>query len=364
MIGKNGENLVFILSTPRAGSTMLAAILGNHSKSYCPAELWLMLPLWAIRTDAAAIVSPYDHALAMKAWEQGISPDEYNEAAASFARKIYNSKLAEMGKDIFVDKTPRYYHILPWIDTLFPKARKIWLQRNPLDAFLSYKEAWDFQIDELVGEVLSPHSFDITISQLFFLDYFKQRSKYKFIVKYENLVRDQNDNIKSICDFLDITFEVEMLDYGKNTELIQSYSSKLMGDKKMLGHANPHTLSINRWQKELSQEEVEKIVTTLGGELFKRLGYYEDYKQALKFIGLKEVEVNQRGKLDTLIAKHQIYADKELSYPGSANFTQMGRDNAAMSAQLEQIKALLVLLRRGKLLTFFRKLRAYSKSLF
>jgi hypothetical protein len=84
--------------------------------------MWLISPLWAIRTDTVAIVSPYDHVLAMKVWRQGISDDEYNNVAASFARNIYNSKLAEVGKDIFIDKTPRYYHILPWIDALFPKA--------------------------------------------------------------------------------------------------------------------------------------------------------------------------------------------------------------------------------------------------
>lgn len=73
---------------------------------------------------------------------QDISDNEFNNAAAIFAREIYNSKLAEVGKDFFIDKTPRYYHILSWIDTLFDHSRKIWLQRNPLDVFLSYKETW------------------------------------------------------------------------------------------------------------------------------------------------------------------------------------------------------------------------------
>jgi hypothetical protein len=136
-----------------------------------------------------------------------------------------------------------------------------------------------------------------------------------------------------------------------------------MGDKNMLDHASPHPLSIDRWQKELSQEEVKKIVTTLGGEVFKRLGYYNDYKQALKFVGLDEVEVNPRGKLDTLLIKHEIYVDRKLSYPGSVYFTHMARDNAAMFAKLEQIKALLIMLRRGQLLKFLREFRAYSKSL-
>lgn len=343
---------------------MLGGILGNQGRAYCPAETWLMLPLWAIRTDTVAIVSPYDHNLAMKAWGQGISDNEFNNASASFARDIYNSKLTEVGKDIFIDKTPRYFHILPWIDTLFPKSHKIWLRRNPLDVFLSYKEAWGIQIDELIGEVLTPHSFDITVSLLFFLDYFEHQTKNKYLIKYEDLVRNQIDCIQSICGFLEMTFTEEMLDYGKNTALLQSYSSKLMGDKKMIDHTRPHGHSIDRWQKGLSHEEMKKIVTTLGKDVFKRLGYYDDYKKATKVIGLDEVEVNPKGNLDILLNKYETYADRKLSYPGSIYFSRMARDNATMFAQLEQIKALLIMLRQGRLLKFFREIRTYSKRLF
>lgn len=212
--------------------------------------------------------------------------------------------------------------------------------------------------------MLTPHSFDITVSLLFFLDYFERQSNNIYVIKYENLVRNQKESIESICDFMEIPFTEDMLDYGNNIALLQNYSSTLMGDKKMMDHARPHSLSIGRWQKGLSHEEMKKIVTTLGKDVFKRLGYYNDLKQALKVIGLDEVEVNPKGDLDILLNKYETYADRKLSYPGSVYFSHMARDNATMSAQLEQIKALLIMLRQGRLLKFFREIRTYSKRLF
>jgi len=45
-----GSNLIFILSLPRSGSTLLQRILGGHSQVHTVAEPWLMLnPLYALR---------------------------------------------------------------------------------------------------------------------------------------------------------------------------------------------------------------------------------------------------------------------------------------------------------------------------
>jgi O-antigen biosynthesis protein len=52
LIRPNGEGLVFLLSTPRAGSTLLAAMLGSHSRIACPPEPWLLLPLLACGSSA------------------------------------------------------------------------------------------------------------------------------------------------------------------------------------------------------------------------------------------------------------------------------------------------------------------------
>src|SRR5437016_3016471 len=63
-------------------------------------------------------------------------------ASRAFATTLYNRRIEAAGKSIFVDKTPRYYHILPFVRQVFREAKWIWLQRNPLDVAASYKNSW------------------------------------------------------------------------------------------------------------------------------------------------------------------------------------------------------------------------------
>jgi Sulfotransferase family len=164
MVGNDGHGLVFILSAPRSGSTLLGAMLANHPRVLCPPEPWLLLPLSALRSPTAKIVAAYDHGFARAAWNERVQDQLLDESVRAFALAAYNSWLNQAGREILVDKTPRYYHLLPWLERLFPRAFKIWLQRNPLDVLSSCKETWGLTIDELVGEAISPHSFDATIS--------------------------------------------------------------------------------------------------------------------------------------------------------------------------------------------------------
>ena len=55
MDGKQGENLIFIISQPRAGSTLLQRILGGHPEIHTAAEPWIMLhPLYALKSKGCS----------------------------------------------------------------------------------------------------------------------------------------------------------------------------------------------------------------------------------------------------------------------------------------------------------------------
>src|SRR6266487_1377204 len=137
MIDENGKNLVFLLATPRAGSTLVSAILGNHSRVLCPSEPWFLLSLRSLYNEYNGVVARYDQRFADIALHELISEEEFNSAARAFARTVYNTKLDTAQKTVFVDKTPRYYHILPFLEQLFPQSKRFWLKRNPLDVAAS-----------------------------------------------------------------------------------------------------------------------------------------------------------------------------------------------------------------------------------
>ena len=188
-IADDGSNVVFLLSSPRAGSTLLSAMLNRHSRVLCPAEPWFLLSLHALYHGTGTGIAAYDQHLADIGLRELAGEEEFLRAARAFASSLYSSRLAASGRSVFVDKTPRYYHILPFLTDLFPRARMIWLKRNPLDVAASYKTSWGVPVAELVGRVLSPNSFDLTLGLQNFGACF-DGSPGRLEISYEDLVTD------------------------------------------------------------------------------------------------------------------------------------------------------------------------------
>ncbi len=332
----DGHGLIFILSTPRAGSTLLAAMLGSHSQIACPPEPWLLLPLHAIMSSDSDIITAYDHNLARHAWRDLVNEDLLARASRSFAAEVYNDILDKAHRNIIVDKTPRYYHILPWLDKIFPRARKVWLQRNPLDILASCKETWGLTVDEMTGTNVTPHTFDTTVSFALLADFFSEESSTRYRFHYEDLVRDPEDQLKSLCAFLGLSFEREMLDYRANDGLMTVYTKTTMGDKKLLAHDRPHTKSIGRWHEILLPEEIKQVVRALGSEVFIRQGYDEVLEDALVQAGLTELDLNTQGKLEQLMTLYSSYVVQGSALPEASQYSRLARENDQLRSHLTE----------------------------
>ena len=68
--------------------------------------------------------------------------DDYFEAARRMGLYLYQQALAGTGKHYFLDKTPRYYWIIPELQRVFPRATFIILLRNPLAVLCSIINTW------------------------------------------------------------------------------------------------------------------------------------------------------------------------------------------------------------------------------
>src|SRR5687767_6842662 len=242
MVNDSGANLVFLLSTPRSGSTLLGAILANHSRLYCPSEPWVLLNLYGLFDGKPNASGSPNENLATVAMRELLSEKQFCHAARAFALSVYNQKLQQQRKEVFIDKTPRYYQVLPFLDQLFPDAKKIWLLRNPLDVAASYATTWQVPVAELVGETLSPNSLDLTIGLRNYLRYFRGQ-KDTFEIRYEDLVTNTADSIRGLCQFLEVPYEAGLEDYDRGDPGFSAMKDQLMGDKNIFAHARPHTLS-------------------------------------------------------------------------------------------------------------------------
>lgn len=286
MISNDGENLVFLLCLPRSGSTMLSLLLGSHSGIFCPPEPWFLLKLWAL-PRTGNINSPFDDEWATMATNQFLQEDTFIEAARAFATTAYNRYLLTANKTMFIDKTPRYYHILAFLDTVFPNARKIWLKRDLLDVALSYRKSWGTDSDIITGRRVSTASFDFAVAPFRLASYFDEPSPHKLEIQYETLVRSPAESLRDICRFLGVEFEQTMLDYANNEAALSQYTDSIVGDRKVLSSTGVHTQSIGKWATGLPLTETRQLVELLGFDIFRRMGYL-DTIDALHAIGITE----------------------------------------------------------------------------
>lgn len=300
MVEADGRNLVFILSTPRAGSTWLAAMLGSHPDVCAPPEPWLLLPLFALDSEAAQIIAAYDDQLARHAVRASTDEQTLSRARAAFATTVYNDALRAHGKRVFVDKTPRYYHCTDELEATFPRAKKIWLLRNPLDVIASCCATWQLSLDEVLGDTLSPHSFDATVAFVRLSAYFARQTSEQMLVRYEDLARDASAQLRRICAHLGVAFAPAMLAYRDNAALMERYAASTLGDKRTLALDGPATHAIGRWRAAFTPAEVQRVLTTLGSEIFATLDYTAEWREAAAFAGLSENSVSRRGRLDQL----------------------------------------------------------------
>lgn len=183
------ERIIFLISTPRSGSTLLAHLLSAHPKVHSKGETWLMLALNQIGNLPA--YHPYGN------WHVATATRDFlkeagNDAIPAVAKTLYSMALPEK-KTVFLDKTPRYYWISDWLYSQFPDAHFIVLQRNPLDVAASMKTTWQDKID--YGTIFSNQSstvFDLMFGPEKVAGFAKkhEHDPRVHVVQYEDVVRD------------------------------------------------------------------------------------------------------------------------------------------------------------------------------
>lgn len=282
-MGLQGENLIFIISQPRAGSTLLQRILGSHPDVHTVSEPWLMLhPLYALKPDGYQ--AEYGADLAQKAVQGFLKKlpggeDEYIEGVRRMYAYLYERALAHSGKRYFVDKTPRYYFVIPELYRTFPKAHYIILLRDPLAVLCSVLKTW--VKEDWFRLYLFKH--DLIQAPRLLLEGVEFLGKRGVVVQYEQLVRDSETEVQRICNRVGVGFVPEMIEYGRSN--LQHWR---FGDQEeVYKHSRPASENLEKWWQALADPQVWRLANDylqfLGQETVKQMGYpYEELWGALE----------------------------------------------------------------------------------
>ena len=289
------RSLVFLLSMPRAGSTLLGLLLGNHPEVCCPPEPWLQLLIadcCSLTGDTQFLFDEQVATLAagdfirnargpakedttlVDAFHKLFSLGVKDESAVDFTHIIYSAFASRAGKSILVDKTPRYYNILGYLDRLFPTEKRIVLRRNPLDIAFSYKTTWGISVAEMVGKSITPATVDFAKGLFELSQYSLSDRPNVFTLAYEDLVEAPAQCVKELTEFLGIDFSSEMLAYQTNIDAIAAQRNSIVGDRNVLRTGRiVDTTSVGKWRAGLSLSEKSELATFLGEGIFRELGY-------------------------------------------------------------------------------------------
>ncbi len=261
---------VFLLSLPRAGSTLLQRLLLMSGKCATLGEPSLLLRFLgegpAMTRKATYWESLVETATVdmRKAWSG--YDDTYRKGVRDLMQGIYEG-LAD-GKEWFIDKTPRYSLIAEEIFATFPDAKFIVLWRHPLAVAASVsstfrKGRW------------CPDEFGIDLheGQERLQAFCEKHGGSVFQIKYEDLVTDPATELKRLGDYLGW----ENLSTVLDQDLVTSTGGTLGDPTGVKRYTKISPASRDAWKAELSnwyrRAWARNYVSGTRAQRMKELGY-------------------------------------------------------------------------------------------
>lgn len=274
------DKILFIIGAPRSGTTLLQHMLEVHPDiGTCP-EPHLLTPLAHLGYYYNVDAAPYDHlnaAEAQKAFVNGLPRGEetYRQACRAYCDTLYLAMAEKLGCRIFLDKTPAYALVNDFLTTIFPDAYYLVLTRHPLAIFHSFADSFyngDYatalEHNNIVGRYVP------AIANLL-----RQPPAHLLQINYEQLVTTPEDELQKICQWLEIPYREEMVEYGKAAD--KSQLQKGFGDPKVKQSNRPNTKSLLAWAPALASsptglELARQVVAPLDPADVTLWGYNKD----------------------------------------------------------------------------------------
>ena len=273
--------MLFIVSSPRSGSTMLERMLASHSAILGGPEPHLLTPLAHLGFWDNVDKAPYDHILAAEAQRLFVEKlpnqdQDYWDACRAYCDVLYGRYLSASGKPICLDKTPAYALVLPFITRVFPDAKYVVLTRHPIATFVSYANSF-FDGDPEAAQEYNPILSRYVPAIARFL---RDDTVDSIHVRYEDLVSSPDTWMERIYEYIDVPFERETIEYGKQVP----DGSNGRGLSDPIGverHVRPTTASVEKWTHDLAAnpaklEFMQTVVRPLDPDDLQTIGYPAD----------------------------------------------------------------------------------------
>lgn len=235
------EKIIFVLGTPRSGTTLLQYLLASHSKLYTiqsETAVFSYQNLWSPNRN----LFDFDNTT-----KQQILNDS-NDSVDFFSKSVIHLNSMNPGKT-FVEKTPQHIIRLSFLIKHFPNSKFIHLVRDGRDCYCSAKK-----------HPFIPQSRSLKTFTKFYNKCLEQAIKNDYNnnlyhIRYEDLVDNPNLIINELMSFLDLKIEDNQI---SNTFRYKDKRATLEHFKKLNNPIN--NSSVGKWKKELKESENEIFI--------------------------------------------------------------------------------------------------------
>ena len=270
------ERLVFLISMPRSGSTLLQKIIESSPDVESCAEPWVMLPILS-HYNSNLVDSKFSTDLSRKAFDLFNTEFECTssllDAQKLYSDSIYSNVFRKIKSKYFLDKTPRYVHIVNELKTIYPKAKYIVLLRDPLAIVSSYASTW-FSNDykKLLNDKFSRYDIEHGFDRL--AEFIESDFKNKIIIRYEDLLSSPEKECKRVFNYLGLKYDSKYIDYGASGKS----SNYVLGDPKLVNRkSRPDPSNIYSWindiRKSVNMSFLPEIMKGISNNSSSILGY-------------------------------------------------------------------------------------------
>ncbi len=256
------DKLVFLVSAPRSGSTLLARMLGAHSRVAGGPEPHVISPLAHLGYYERVDSAPYDPVIAQRGIRELIArlpggEEDFLAACRAYTDHLYARWLESApGKSLLLDKTPAYALVLPFLTRLYPRARYVVLTRSPLAVLSSYANSFydgDFEVSVRHNPILERYVPAIA-------RFLREAPAPLIHVRYEPLVESPGSELERLCGFLDLEFEPAAIEYGGAQGEPTAHKRGLGDPLGVERHSRPVTDSVDSWADELASDAQRREV--------------------------------------------------------------------------------------------------------
>jgi hypothetical protein len=279
---------LFVVGTPRSGTTLTAQILGRHSTLFMSGENHFFEDIyvkWSPRWPSAGAEERSDIVeLLTTIYGRYNQVDDQPRIDALLTRdpglkdrlagsatlgemldKFMRAQMLGASKHTWGNNTPKDIFHFEGIAACFPDCRFVICVRDPRDFLLSYKGRWRVtterhkeRLASLYHPVLTSMLWRATMRQGRRL---RERFPGRFaVVRYEELVTRPDHVVRDLCAKLGITFEPSMLE-------VETHNSSAPISAKGI-----FSSSVGRWRGQLSAEELW-ILEHVSGKDMEAWGY-------------------------------------------------------------------------------------------